>query len=617
MGLRRPSLVVLAAGLAVTAGLADLGAAKDPVPPRDISSVLAPILEKHGVPALGGAIVDTRRTVALGVSGVRVHGGKTAVTPRDLWHIGSDTKAITATLLARLHEQKKLTFDTELTAVFPRVKFAEGWKGATMHRLLGNRAGVGADLTQLPVWLQLWSHKGTPQKARRLLLADLAKRPPEAAPGTDNLYSNAGFALAGHAAEVRAKLDYESLVQREVFKPLGITTAGFGPPGKKTKPAAPDQPWGHAAQGETWRPMPPNVPGADNPTAIAPAGRVHLSLEDWGRFCAAHLRGAQGDVEGFLSKETFNTLHTPLPGQSYALGWMVTTQSWAGADGKPGPVLTHNGSNTMWYASAWLAPERGLAFLAVANARGEAGPKACNDVILALVAEADGLQDDAPAAERIADRAGADRWFQGYYLDPEPQRVEEYLRFVDGDGLLKRQGAQVVITSFLAEIFRANPDRIADWSERLGDTSLNCRRVVVSALWMAQVDELETRLRAAAGPDGDDTMLAPLLTTSPPADEDIPITSPSVLDMFWGMFMASGDAQHVRRIIKVLQWSEDESDTARLLIGGAARWSLTSNAVEHDRVLEICRAALEDQTARAAAVLAEVIQKAEEKRAAK
>ena len=61
-------------------------------------------------------------------------------------------------------------------------------------------------------------------------------------------------------------------------------------------------------------------------------------------------------------------------------------QPWASADGTtPGRVLAHDGSNTMWYASAAVAPERHLALIAVSN-DGTAGAQACPALLRALIA---------------------------------------------------------------------------------------------------------------------------------------------------------------------------------------------------------------------------------------
>jgi hypothetical protein len=47
-------------------------------------------------------------------------------------------------------------------------------------------------------------------------------------------------------------------------------------------------------------------------------------------------------------------------------------------------VLTHSGSNTMWFATVAIAPERGVAFLAAVNCGGPAGQQACDAALAAL-----------------------------------------------------------------------------------------------------------------------------------------------------------------------------------------------------------------------------------------
>src|SRR5258706_7313309 len=110
MGIRGASFVLaLAAALSPAAALGGDGvpAPKGP-PPRDLSPLLAPILGKHGIPGMAAAIVDGERLTALGVAGVREAGKPEQATTADCWHLGSCTKAMTATLCAMLVEDGKL-----------------------------------------------------------------------------------------------------------------------------------------------------------------------------------------------------------------------------------------------------------------------------------------------------------------------------------------------------------------------------------------------------------------------------------------------------------------------------------------------------------------------------
>ena len=60
---------------------------------------------KHGVPAIGAAIVDAHGNVVADVVGTTRRGGSEAVTVDDAWHIGSCGKSMTASLYARLVER--------------------------------------------------------------------------------------------------------------------------------------------------------------------------------------------------------------------------------------------------------------------------------------------------------------------------------------------------------------------------------------------------------------------------------------------------------------------------------------------------------------------------------
>jgi CubicO group peptidase (beta-lactamase class C family) len=162
-------------------------------------------------------------------------------------------------------------------------------------------------------------------------------------------------------------------MREHLFEPLGMTTAGFGPPGNKGQV---DQPWGHQLGfwSGKWKSMPPED-ASDNPAVIGPAGRVHCSLDDWAKFALLHLHGACGKSE-LLDADVFRLLQRPALGGDYACGWTVVDREWAG-----GQALTHAGSNTMWFAVIWLAPKRKLALLAATNLGTQMAFAACDSAV--------------------------------------------------------------------------------------------------------------------------------------------------------------------------------------------------------------------------------------------
>jgi CubicO group peptidase (beta-lactamase class C family) len=380
-----PVLVILLASALLAGPAAPLPArAGEPPPaPRDVSALLAGLPAKHGVPAVGGAIVGLGGATALGAAGVREAGKEAKATAADLWHLGSCTKAMTATLCAILVEEKALRWEGSVAESFadlPRID--PGWKPATLATLLHQTAGAPPSLDADGLWGRLWSHSGSAVDQRRTLAEGVLGKPPLHAPGSRFLYANANYALAGAMAERSAKKPWEDLLRARLFRPLGMEGAGFGAPGSAAKD--PDQPRGHRADGTA---VPPG-PGSDNPAAIGPGGTVHASLADWARFVALNLRAGKEEAP-LLPPAAFARLHAPPAGVEggYAMGWSATERPWAGSDGKPGRVLTHAGSNTMWYCVAWLAPDRGFAVLATTNRGGDAGARACDGAASVLIRE--------------------------------------------------------------------------------------------------------------------------------------------------------------------------------------------------------------------------------------
>ena len=336
-----------------------------------IAALLEPIRVKHHLPALGGAIVTSQGLRGMAVTGMRKAGADAAATPDDLWHLGSDTKAMTAVVIAKLVEQGKLTWDTTIEAVLPKLvaNARPEFSDITIAQLLAHRAGLVANLN----WPQLARTPGQPRAQRLAAIQRAASTPLSSTPGAKFEYSNLGYVIAATMAETVADRAWEDMIRDVVFAPLGMTSVGFGGTGTLGKI---DQPWPHQANGE---PMPSNGPDVDNPPIIGPAGIVHCSLGDWAKFIADQLRGLQGHG-ALLTAESYRVLHTPQFGGNYAGGWLVVNRPWGG-----GTVYSHAGSNTMNYAVVWMAPLKDFAVLVVTNQGGPQAEAGTDEAASALI----------------------------------------------------------------------------------------------------------------------------------------------------------------------------------------------------------------------------------------
>jgi CubicO group peptidase (beta-lactamase class C family) len=365
--------------LASTPNASDSQAARAP---ENLNSLLEPLLKKYDLPALAAAIVTSKGLSAVGAVGVRKYGTDTPVTINDQFHLGSDTKAMTATMLATLVEEGKLSWGTRLEQVFPDLtaKMDPAYRKVTLEQLLAHRAGfTDESWPQGKTFKDMHEMPGTPREQRAVYVAMVLSERPVNQPGSAYLYSNRSYAVAGAIAEKVANDSWEHLMQKRLFQPLGMESCGFGAMGTPgaTDPKTIDQPWQHKLLLTFHRPIEPG-PLADNPAAIGPAGTVHCSVVDWGKFITAHLRGEKGE-SGILKPETFKRLHTPAFGGDYAFGWLVLDRPWAG-----GPALNHAGSNTQNFAIVWMAPAKDFAVLIMTN-QGDTFD-ACDATAAALIA---------------------------------------------------------------------------------------------------------------------------------------------------------------------------------------------------------------------------------------
>lgn len=374
---RRAFLKYAAAGTGVLLAPALFGARPTSVAsaPETLDALLEPVRAAHDVPALAGAFVRGQELIGLGAIGVRRVGASDPVQPTDRFHLGSCTKSMTATLLAILVEQGKITWDATLGDLFPalRNQIHAGYRSVTLVQLLSHRSGlpegIGRDSPVLQPAITVLTG-GSPLPRQRLTLLELVlSQPPAVAPGSRFLYSNLGYMFAGAVAEQMTGQAWEDLMRQLVFAPLGMSTVGFRAPGFA-------QPWGHRSPG--CQPVEP-TPQNDDIAAFGPAGLVHASLSDWARYGSLHLMGSQGAADLLLKPQSFQQLHKDHYQQEYALGWAVLQRTWAG-----GTALHHGGTNLLWYAVIWLGPARNIGFLAATNCGGERAAQACDAAVTAI-----------------------------------------------------------------------------------------------------------------------------------------------------------------------------------------------------------------------------------------
>lgn len=370
--LRGPALLPLALAIAVFRGpepaqaqsqpAAPSPQATRPLPPmparENADAAVRQVLEEARkrfplVPAVAAVVVRDGRIIAEGVAGVRKAKDPTPATMKDLFHLGTCTKAVTATLVGVLIDEGSLRWDSTILEVLGRdvPDIHPMLAGVTVDQLLHHRGGF---LPRGPkeVWEKAQRAKGSASEQRNAYTDDMLSLKPAKTPG-EYQYSVAGYAVLGRMAEVAAGKPFEQLVQEKVLKPLAITTGTFGQPGDPKKV---EQPWPHSSGVPVFR---------DNPACLDASARLCMSMEDWARFANFHL-GHQ-PTPPLLKPATFDALHAvpdslAADQMGYACGWFRPLRPWAN-----GRALHHVGGNALTYCAIWLFPQDDMGVLVATN----------------------------------------------------------------------------------------------------------------------------------------------------------------------------------------------------------------------------------------------------------
>jgi D-alanyl-D-alanine carboxypeptidase len=360
--------LLTACGLGLLGGCG--GAGQPSATVATLDGLVQQALRAQGIPGLAAAIISSDR-IQVSVAGVRKIGVADPISVGDRFHLGSNTKAMTATLAASLVESGVIGWNSTLLSVFPDLAatMRPEYQNVTLAQLLTHRGGIIA-LTDPAEWTIVPAALMAPSASRLALTQWLLQQAAPVAPGTTALYSNAGYAIATAMLERATGQSYETLLNAMVLQPLGVTPQFNWPAAGGAA-----QPWGHELVNAAWLPNDPDATANQFPTAFTPAGNVSLSVGDYAKFVQSHLKGLRG-VGGSLSSQAYTYLHTTQG--DYGLGWVV----------KPlNGVITsaHDGTAGTFYALAAIQPSRDRAVIVLVNGYSVALANAANALALQLL----------------------------------------------------------------------------------------------------------------------------------------------------------------------------------------------------------------------------------------
>jgi CubicO group peptidase (beta-lactamase class C family) len=381
----RTSLALLS--LIATFNLSTTAGAQD-----SLDAMLDPIRTKYALPAVAAAVIKDGKIIASGAVGERVAGTGIAVTVDDRFHLGSDTKAMTATLAGMMVEEGKLRWDSTIGEVLGpvcpglRPKFA----AIRLEQLLSHTSGIPTDTDEiLKLYFSPDAFDHTLTDWRLHMIRSWGSKHDPSYPASGKFqYANLGYITVGAMIEKVSGEPWERLIIERIFEPLGLKTAGLGP---QATFGLYDAPVGHRADDKGKLTAFPWGNPADLPSSVGPAGLAHMSIRDfaiWAGWNAGE--GKRGPA--LVKAETLKRIHTPIitmdvknpkvgmpKSGAYAYGWGLSKFDWTDK-----PVLTHTGSNGMNFSNVLVDADHDLAIVFATNMAGDKADPASLEVLKAL-----------------------------------------------------------------------------------------------------------------------------------------------------------------------------------------------------------------------------------------
>lgn len=242
-------------------------------------------------------------------------GGK-PVDAHTVFRWASVSKGVAATLLTKMAEEKKLSLRDPVSRWAPSLKLPQDAQNvATIDNLLSQSLGI---------WKNAYDQDLEDGRDPKEIRGRLNQIPLLCPPGKCYSYQNIAYDAASEVAEHAGHKPYATLVQEELFGPLGMQSASTTREGLESSPS-----WAPPHQGRR------ELKVSDAYYRVPAAGGVNSSIIDLGIWMRAQMGGAPR----VLSRRLLKELHTPrirtfsihrqreldqsLKEASYGLGWRI------------------------------------------------------------------------------------------------------------------------------------------------------------------------------------------------------------------------------------------------------------------------------------------------------
>jgi CubicO group peptidase (beta-lactamase class C family) len=339
----------LACGGQGSAAGAENGLNESPIP--GLEDYIAEGMRKFDVPGLAIGIIADGVPVYINGFGVRSKATGELVDADTVFQIASTSKAFLSATMAIAVDRGKVRWDDRIVDLHPDFQLKDPWvtREFRVYDIIAQRSGLPTNVNDTLGYLGF----DADAMVDSLRFAD-----PIESFRSAFTYTNVTHIVAGQiVAEAEDAADWETVLQRELFDPLGMTHSSYS---KEAIEAEPNHAQGHraAADGSV------AIPFTWVPYRWGGAGGINSNVNDMMRWIRLQL--ANGSFEGrrIVSPESLSFTRTAKVADtettSYDMGWFTTRTP-------NGAIVWHNGGSDGFGAYVGMSLERRFAVVILTN----------------------------------------------------------------------------------------------------------------------------------------------------------------------------------------------------------------------------------------------------------
>jgi len=463
-----------------------------------LDPIVNDVMARYHLAGLAVGVIDHGEVVYTRTLGERVADSGEAITTNTLFKIASNSKAMTATLLARLVQEGKLHWDDPVRQYLPEFRMADPW--VTEHMQIGDLLTHRSGLREGAGDLMLWPEPNA--FTRQDIVHALAYLKPAYSFRAGYAYDNLLYVVAGEVAAAAGHDRYDALLRREVFEPLGLTRCQIG--AWKLKAV------GNVAQSHDRRGNRNVVINADDSEipdiTSAAAGGVRCSLTDMLVWARNWLAPTPSQLQWLTpaQRQILWTPYTPMPISARRRAWDGTrfyayAYGWRIADVDGELTVSHTGTLSGMYSAMTLLPDRQAGFVVLINSEAEDARSVLVEALTKQFTAPDNPRSVDAYADELAHAASAD----GKAHTPPSSRPatigelrNQLGQWVDpwfGPVTLCAKGNVVHFAAtksprLAGTVMRAGQRYLVHWDHGDADAWLDFPRAVEDVLHMSKVD---------------------------------------------------------------------------------------------------------------------------------